>query len=114
VILEQTLGSGKAGRKLTAMILEYPPGVASPAHQHTADVFAYVLDGEVISQLDGEPSPVTYHRGQSWFETPNRGHLVSRNASPTAPARLLVVFISDAGNAALTVPSREVPVPAHR
>jgi hypothetical protein len=47
VILEQTLGSGKAGQKLTAMLLEYPPGAASPAHQHPADVFAYVLDGEI-------------------------------------------------------------------
>jgi quercetin dioxygenase-like cupin family protein len=56
---------------------------------------------------------VTYHRGQSWIETPNQGHLVSRNASSTASARLLVVFISNVANGALTVPIPEIPTQNH-
>ncbi|MGY3618156.1 cupin domain-containing protein [Bradyrhizobium sp. USDA 10063] len=114
VILEQTLGSGGTRRKLTAMLLEYPPGAASAPHQHPAAVFVYVLDGEVISQLGGESSLVTYRRGQFWFEAPKQGHSVSRNASLTLPARLLVVFISSVGNGALTVPIPKVPAPPTR
>jgi quercetin dioxygenase-like cupin family protein len=108
-VIEQTLGSGGAGQKLTAMLLEHPPGAASPPHQHPAAVFVYVHDGEVISQLGGESSRVTY-RSQSWFEAQKQGHLVSRNASP---ARLLVVFISNVGNGALTVPIPKVSAPTH-
>jgi uncharacterized cupin superfamily protein len=46
-----------------------PPYQASNPHGHPGSVFAYVLEGEVVSQLaDGKP--VTYKQGGSWYETP--------------------------------------------
>jgi quercetin dioxygenase-like cupin family protein len=73
-----------------------------------------VLDGEVISQLGSESSPVTYRRGQSWFEAPKQGHSFSHNASLILPARLLVVFILSVGNGAFTVPIPKVLAPPTR
>jgi quercetin dioxygenase-like cupin family protein len=59
-------------------------------------VFAYVLDGAVTSQLEGE-APVTYKAGDSWYEPPEAGHIVSRNASQTKPATLLVWLVAPEG-----------------
>ena len=68
---------------------------------HGGSVVAYVLEGAVISQLDGE-EPVTYRAGQSWYETPRVGHLVSRNASNTKPAKLLVWILNEGDEPLLT------------
>ena len=37
------------------------PGEVVPAHQHNADVFAYVLDGSIITQLEGWQTPDGSH-----------------------------------------------------
>lgn len=77
------------GRYGVMLTVSYAPGEASPAHRHPGSVFAYVLEGEVQSQLDSG-AVVTYKAGDSWVETPRALHAVSRNASATRPARLLV------------------------
>jgi quercetin dioxygenase-like cupin family protein len=86
------------GKSLTAVIVDYPPGGASPPHHHAASgfIFAYVLSGTVRSQLEGGPVEV-YRTGESWWEPPAAHHVVSANASPTEPARLLAVIVADTG-----------------
>ncbi|WP_152222902.1 cupin domain-containing protein [Pseudomonas sp. SCB32] len=83
-----------AGKKGLMITVSYAPGQASGAHVHSGSVFAYVLEGAVISQLEGH-KPVTYQAGQSWYEAPNTPHLVSRNASNQKPAKLLVWMLLD-------------------
>ncbi len=43
------------GKNLTAALVSYPPGAKSPSHRHasSAFIFAYVLSGEIRSQVDG-------------------------------------------------------------
>jgi quercetin dioxygenase-like cupin family protein len=84
------------GKVLTAVVVNYPPGGASHAHHHDADVFAYVLAGEIRSQVEGGEAKV-YHAGESLFEPPGEHHVVSENASKTEPARMLVVFVANDG-----------------
>ena len=84
---------GKTGM---VVLVSYAPGQASKAHLHPGSVFAYVLEGEVVSQLDGQAA-ITYRAGQSWYEPPRVPHLVSRNASDTMPAKLLAWLIVDDG-----------------
>lgn len=84
---------GKQGIMAT---VHYAPGQASVAHEHPGSVFAYVLEGEVVSQMEGG-EPVTYKAGDSWYEPPHAGHLVSRNASQTKPATLVVFLLSNEG-----------------
>jgi quercetin dioxygenase-like cupin family protein len=92
------------GKRLTAVVVDYAPGGASPAHHHAGSVFVYVLAGAVRSQVGDGPVTV-YTAGQSFFEPPGGQHLVSENASATEPARILAVFVADEG-AALTVYDR--------
>jgi quercetin dioxygenase-like cupin family protein len=91
-LLQQVLKDvpGKQGKMIT---VDYAPGQESTPHVHLGSVFAYVLEGEVISQLAGG-GEVKYRAGESWYEPPGSTHLVARNASPTKPARLLAVVIT--------------------
>ena len=87
------------GKTFTTSTVDFPPGVQSVPHRHgQAFVYAYVLSGAVSSQLEGQEAK-TYQTGQFWFEEPGVHHLLTANASATAPARLLVVFIADDGQA---------------
>lgn len=84
------------GKQLILAVVAYEPGQASAAHFHPGSVFAYVLEGEIASQLEGEPERV-YKAGESWYEPPRKPHLVSRNTSSTKPAKLLAVLLGDEG-----------------
>jgi quercetin dioxygenase-like cupin family protein len=84
------------GKSLVALIADYAPGGASPSHTQakSAFIFAYVLSGEIESQVNDGPKRV-YRAGESFYETPGSSHPVSRNASTTEPAKLLAVFVVD-------------------
>ena len=90
------------GKQWVMAVVSYAPGQSSAPHRHPGSVMAYVLEGEVISQLEGQP-PITYRAGQSWYEPPRVPHLVSKNASNSAPAKLLAVLLLDVG-----APSKEL------
>ena len=91
------------GKTLTAAVVSYKPGGASPSHTHakSAFVWAYVLSGSIRSQVDDGPARV-YHAGESWYEDPGAHHKVSENASKTKPASLLAVFVADSDDKTLT------------
>jgi len=72
------------------------PGEIVPPHRHNADVFAYVLEGSIITQLMGG-KPRTVHAGEVFYESPTDVHVESRNASTTQPATLLVFFVKKIG-----------------
>jgi quercetin dioxygenase-like cupin family protein len=85
--------SGKEGLMIT---VEYAPGGSSPIHRHNAHAFVYVLEGSIVMQVKGGKE-VTLTPGQTYYESPNDVHVVSRNASTTAPAKFLVVLVKDKG-----------------
>ena len=87
---------GVPGKELLTVTVEYPPGGASPPHRHNAQVFVYVLQGEVTMQVAGSPA-VTLRPGQTFYESPTDVHVVSANASKTASAKILVFIVKDKG-----------------
>jgi quercetin dioxygenase-like cupin family protein len=93
------------GKRLVSHIVDYPPGGGSVPHRHarSAFVYAYVLSGQIRSQVDDGPARV-YRPGETWFESPGAHHRVSENASDTEPARLLAVVIVDAADKHVTIP----------
>lgn len=84
------------GKEVLMSTVTYPPGGASPPHRHDAQVFVYVLEGELIMQVQGGPK-VTLKPGDTFYESPSDVHAVSANASQTAPAKFLVFIIKDKG-----------------
>ena len=85
--------------------VSYPPGAQDVVHRHDADAFVYVLEGQIIMQLKGQPA-VTLKAGQTFYEGPNDVHVVGRNASNTEPARFVVVLLKGKG-APLFTPVKE-------
>jgi len=92
------------GKTLTAITVEYAPGGKSASHRHagSAFIFAYVLEGEIRSALEGE-TPRVYKAGETWTEPPAAHHVVSENASATKPAKLLAIVVADTGDTLTTV-----------
>ena len=93
------------GKSIKGVLVEYGPGGSSSAHTHAKSAFIYatVLEGAIRSAVNDGPV-VTYHAGQSFSEMPGDRHAVSENASQTAPAKLLAVFVVDTDEKVLTTP----------
>jgi quercetin dioxygenase-like cupin family protein len=91
-LMRQPLAN-QPGTDVVVITVDYPPGGATPPHEHPGYTYAYVLEGTVVSQLDDQPAQ-TFSAGQMWSELPHQHHMVSKNGSATAPAKLLVFFIA--------------------
>jgi quercetin dioxygenase-like cupin family protein len=89
---------GKEGRMIE---VSYPPGAQDVVHRHDAHAFVYVLEGQIIMQLKGQPA-VTLKAGQTFYEGPTDVHVMGRNASKTEPARFVVVLLKGKGAPILT------------
>jgi quercetin dioxygenase-like cupin family protein len=93
------------GKSIKSVLVEYGPGGSSSAHTHAKSAFIYatVLEGAIRSSVNDGPV-VTYRAGQNFSEMPGDRHTVSENASKTAPAKLLAVFVVDTDEKVLTTP----------
>jgi len=89
---------GKEGRVIE---VSYPPGAQDVVHRHDAHAFVYVIEGEIVMQLKGQPA-VTLKAGQTFYEGPTDVHVVGRNVSNTEPARFVVVLLKGKGAPVLT------------
>jgi len=76
--------------------VSYAPGESSPMHRHNAHTFVYVLEGSIVMQVKGG-KPVTLNRGDTFYESPEDIHSVSKNASDSHNARFLVFFVKAKG-----------------
>ena len=87
---------GLEGRYLTVAI---PAGLRAPLHHHDGWQFVYVLEGSVVSAMDGEPA-TRYDVGEAWYEAKGRRHVVFANETDR-PAKVLVFFLTGPGTPVL-------------
>ena len=94
------------GKSVKGVLVEYGPGAANASHVHapSALIYATVLDGAVLNQINGGPVR-TFRKGENFTELPGDFHNVSANASQTEPATLLAVFVVDTNDKILTTPA---------
>lgn len=85
---------GASGKEVLMYTVDFPAGFASPIHRHNSQVSVYVLEGSVVMQVRGGKE-VTLNPGDSFYETPDDIHVVSRNASDSKPAKFLVFLIKE-------------------
>ncbi|MEX3777004.1 cupin domain-containing protein [Pseudomonas sp. MYb118] len=91
-ILQDEVLKNVPDKKALMLEVDYLPGQSSIAHKHEGTAMAYVLSGAITSQVKGEPAK-TYKAGEYWYEPAGSEHLVSKNASKTKPAKLLVFMV---------------------
>jgi quercetin dioxygenase-like cupin family protein len=99
-VLQEKLLKNLPGKKAMMLTVDYAPGQSSIAHKHDGTAMAYVLEGAITSQVKGEPA-ITYKAGEFWYEAAGSEHLVSKNASATQPAKLLVFMVMGEDEAVL-------------
>ena len=106
VVFEHALPNAE-GKKIVAVVVDYPPGAKSRPHRHAPSAFIYarVLAGAIRSQVGNDLAKV-YHAGDDFYEMPGSHHTISENASDKEPASLLAVFIVDAKDGRLTTPDQ--------
>jgi quercetin dioxygenase-like cupin family protein len=92
------------GKEATMVTVELGPGASSVEHRHNAYVLVYVLEGEVVMQVKGGKE-VALGPGQTFYESPEDVHTVSRNASTTKAAKFVAFFVKEKG-APLTIPTK--------
>jgi quercetin dioxygenase-like cupin family protein len=85
-----------SGKEVLMYTVDFPAGFSSPIHRHNAQVSVYVLEGSVVMQVKGGKE-VTLGPGQSFYESPDDIHVVSRNASSRKRAKFLVFLIHKQG-----------------
>jgi quercetin dioxygenase-like cupin family protein len=85
------------GKEGMVEVVDFAPGEVSQPHRHNADLFVYVLKGSVVTQVEGDVSK-TVNAGEVFYESPTDVHTVSRNASATQPAKLLVFYVKVKGD----------------
>jgi quercetin dioxygenase-like cupin family protein len=91
-ILQDQMLQNVPGKKALMIEVDYKPGQSSIAHKHEGTAMAYVLSGSITSQVKGQKA-ITYKTGEFWYEPAGSEHLVSKNASKTKPAKLLVFMV---------------------
>src|SRR5205807_7806830 len=82
------------GREVRITLLDQMPGHASPPHRHPGHhVFGYVVDGTYEWKVDDGPVKI-FKPGEVFYEPPGVLHAMSRNASSTDRAKVLVFMVA--------------------
>jgi quercetin dioxygenase-like cupin family protein len=85
------------GKEIVVITVDYPPGIVEPAHHHDAHAIVYVLQGNIVMGVKGQPEQ-HLKVGDTFYEGPDDIHTVGRNASATEPAKFLVFILKDKKN----------------
>jgi quercetin dioxygenase-like cupin family protein len=83
------------GMSVVGIEIDFPPRGFTPPHRHGgATVVATILEGQVLSGMNGNP-PKVYGVGESFLEMPGCHHTVGENVSQEKHAKLVAVFVVD-------------------
>jgi quercetin dioxygenase-like cupin family protein len=86
---------GMAGKEGIMYIAELAPGAVAGKHFHPGPEFAYILDGSLTLEPQGQ-APQTFKAGEA-FHNPAKIVHDAKNASTTAPAKVLVFLVGEKG-----------------
>ena len=83
-----------AGREAVTARGEFQPGAVVPKHTHPGEEISYVIDGEVVLEIEGKP-PQTIKAGTAFFVPAGVVHS-AKNAGKAA-ATVLSTYIVEKG-----------------
>jgi quercetin dioxygenase-like cupin family protein len=100
-VLLKTDLAGIEGKEGVLALAELAPGGATGKHIHPGDELVYVLEGSIIVEQEGKPA-VTLKAGEVGHNPAKLPHN-GKNASPTAPAKAVVVYVVEKGQPLATL-----------
>jgi quercetin dioxygenase-like cupin family protein len=89
-------------REAVMALIELPPGAAEGRHTHPAEVYAFVQEGTISLENEGNPT-VTLKAGDIFHLLPGKVHQAINNGTVTA--KLAAVFVAEKGKP-LTTPAK--------
>src|SRR5689334_17697087 len=93
--------------ELMTVLIEVPPGESIPPHRHSGPLSAYILEGEMIFELEGEPERLV-RAGEAVFEPGGDViHYQTANPRPDTWLRFLATMIMVPGQPMQTLVSAE-------
>ena len=92
------------GAEAMTVVVEYPPGSAgSPPHRHSGPAFGYMLEGEMLWELEGEP-PRVIRAGEAFWEPGGDViHYSNANNRDDIKSRFVVTMLCVPGQPMLTL-----------
>ncbi|KUI37499.1 cupin domain-containing protein [Mycobacterium sp. GA-2829] len=93
------------GAEVMTVVIEYPPGDAgAPPHRHPGGpAFGYVLEGEIMFELEGEPPRVLKAGEAFWEPGGDVIHYQDANNRSDIPLRFLVTMLCAPGQPMLVL-----------
>lgn len=115
-LLHQVPPSIPAGAEVMTVTVEVPPGGPGlPPHRHSGPAFGYVLDGEIVFELEGEPERLIRAGEAFWEPGGDVIHYQDGNALTGEWSRFVVVMMVVPGKPMLTlVDEAELEARRHR
>lgn len=103
------------GAEVMTALVEVPPGdPGTPPHRHSGPVFGYLLEGEMIFELEGEPERIIRAGEPFWEPGGDVIHYQAGNNLADAWTRFVVVMMCVPGQPMLTlVPEEELAARRH-
>jgi len=79
---------------------EFNPGAAVPKHTHPGEEVAYILEGQILLEIEGKP-PQTLKPGDTFFIPAGQVHAAKN--SGTTPAKVVSTYIVEKGKPLATM-----------
>jgi quercetin dioxygenase-like cupin family protein len=97
-----------AGAHAMTIVVEYPPGDPGiPPHRHSGPAFGYVLQGEMVFELEGEPARVVRAGEAFWEPGGDVIHYQDGNNRDDVRVRFTVTMLCEPGKPMLTFVDEE-------
>ncbi|MFJ4467978.1 cupin domain-containing protein [Streptomyces sp. NPDC089424] len=96
VIQEAKPPSIPDGAHVMTLLVEFPPGdPGTPPHRHFGPAFGYVLEGEMVFELEGEPERVVRAGETFWEPGGDVIHYQDGNNRDDMPSRFVVTMMCE-------------------
>ncbi|MEV6231328.1 cupin domain-containing protein [Saccharopolyspora shandongensis] len=96
------------GAHAMTVVVEFPPGdPGTPPHRHPGPAFGYVLDGEMVFELEGEPARVVRAGEAFWEPGGDLIHYQDGNNRDDIPVRFTVTMFCEPDKPMLTLVDEE-------
>ncbi|MBT2392190.1 cupin domain-containing protein [Streptomyces sp. ISL-1] len=92
------------GAEVMTLFVEFPPGdPGTPPHRHSGPAFGYVLEGEMLFELEGEPERVIRAGEAFWEPGGDVIHYQDGNNRKDVPSRFVVTMMCEPGQPMLVL-----------